>query len=156
MLRRALTYQLILAVAVGPLLCCCTVEKAFAGATATPSHSATSPLATQRVSHACCSHKHVPAKPESEKPASSNPGHPTDKCPCKDGSEKPQTLQADPTQTTLSTFLRAIALEVPVPFISLIAVETLSEAGSLDCRGWPGHALLSTDELLYAHHNLRC
>ncbi len=153
MLRRALTYQLILAVAVGPLLCCCSAWKALAS----------SPTATSRghvpfkpASPSCCSHKQAPAKPDPvQKQAPTKPGHPTDKCPCKDGTGKIPIAQPESTQTAVSTFLLALALHAVA---SLDAPATEAVGPSRDgafCSHGPG-ARLTTSDLLYAHHNLRC
>src|SRR4051812_25780825 len=106
MVRRALTYQLILAVAVGPLLCCCSAGKASAASPATAERVAPVPPPAARTAHACCSHKETPAKADERKPAPSKPGQPTGKCPCKDGGN-PQVTQAELAQTDLATFLRA-------------------------------------------------
>ncbi len=155
MLRRALTYQLILAVAVGPLLCCCSAGKLLAASPPVSSHSHGP---TERVSHSCCSHKHQHAKSDpSEKPAPSKPGHPADKCPCKDGSGEPQATQAESAQTGVSTFLRTLTLDLIAPFISSTIGETVASCGDgRDGGRCPPHHSLTTAELLYAHHNLRC
>lgn len=159
MLRRALSYQLILAVAVGPLLCCCSAGKTLAGSTSMPSGSVAPParVPTERVSHSCCSQKHPPAEADSDqKSAPAKPGQPTGKCPCKDGTDKPQMTPAESTQSDLATLFRALAFDAVVPFASLVANEIVSEVACLDA-GWRlGHTPSPTDELLYAHHNLRC
>lgn len=157
MLRRALTYQLILAVAVGPLLCCCTVGKSLASPPSTPYHSSPRTPA-ERVSHSCCSHKHGPAKSDSDpKPAPTKPGHPTDKCPCKDGGSEPQTTQVEPTQSDVATFLRSLTLDTVAPFdVPTSFVDVVSGLGGLDRRIDIGAPTLTTAELLYAHHMLRC
>lgn len=164
MLRRALIYQLILAVAVGPLLCCCSAGKLLANSpplSGTPA-SSHSHGPTERVSHSCCSHKHQPANPgqnpaPSKKSDPSKPGHPADKCPCKDGGGEPQATQADSALTGVSTFLRTLTLDPVAPFISPTIGETVASCvGGRDGRRCPPHHSLTTAELLYAHHNLRC
>jgi hypothetical protein len=158
MWRRVLTYQLILAVAVGPLLCCCSVGKSLAGSppTGTPA-SAPARVPAERVSHSCCSHKHAPTKSDSgQKSAPAKPGQPAEKCPCKDGAGKTQLTQSESTQADISTFLRALAFDTLVSFVPLVLAEA---APQTDCSGAGGcldHAISPTDELLYAHHNLRC
>lgn len=155
MWRRTLTYQLILAVAVGPMLCCCTVGKSLAGSPSTTPVSAPAPA--ERVSRSCCSHKHAPVQSDSgQKSAPAKPGQPAEKCPCKDGADKPQMTQAESTQADISTFLRALAFDTLVSFVPLVLAEAAPQA---DCSGAGGcldHAISPTDELLYAHHNLRC
>ena len=160
MLRLALTYQLILAVAVGPLLCCCSAGKLLANSppvSGTPA-SSHSRAPAERVSHSCCSHKHQPAKSEpSQKPVPVKPGHPADKCPCKDGSGEPQATQADSAQTGVSTFLRTLTLDPVAPFISSATAETVASCvDGRDGRRCPPRHSLTTAELLYAHHNIRC
>ena len=161
MLRRVLTYQLILAVAVGPLLCCCTVGKVSAGSPSTSNAPVPSPsgVPAQRVSHSCCSHKHQSSKSDpTQKPAPSKPGTPADKCPCKDGSsDQPQTTQAEPTQTNTATFLRFLALDAVAAFGSRGAGElAAADVGGPTDAQCLDHFFSTADELLYAHHNLRC
>lgn len=159
MFRRALIYQLIFAVAVGPLLCCCSAGKLLAGShpvSGTPA-STHSHAPAQRVSHSCCSHKHQPAKADpSQKPVPSKPGHPADKCPCKDGGGEPQTTEAESVPTVVLNFLRALTLDPVAPFMSSAIGETISSCvDGQDGWRYPPHPL-ATAELLYAHHNLRC
>lgn len=160
MFRRALTYQLILAVAVGPLLCCCSAGKVLAGSPpARTAQQTPTPKAdhapVERVSHSCCSHKRAPAKSDSgHTPAPAKPGQSDGKCPCKDGGGK-QTVQAEPAQTPATTFLRTLALDAPVLFAFSAVPVTLAVAG-LDDASRTGRFTSPTGEILYAHHNLRC
>ena len=159
MLRRVLTYQLILAVAVGPLLCCCSAGKVLAGSPQISKSPAPggARVPVERVSHACCSHKHQPANSDpGQKSAPSKPAAPADKCPCKDGSDKTQTAQLESAQGGLSSFLRVIALDLDTvgPFGIPTAVAS-GPCGSA-CRSRAAGPHLTTAELLYAHHKLRC
>lgn len=161
MLRRALTYQLILAVAVGPLLCCCSVGKVLAGSPSTSNAPVSSHTRApaERVSHSCCSHKHQPSQSDpTQKSAPSKPGTPADKCPCKDGSsDQPQTTQAEPTQTSTATFLRFLALDAVAAFVSPGAGElAAADVGGPTDAQCLDHFFSTAAELLYAHHNLRC
>ena len=159
---RFLAYPLILAVAVGPLLCCCTSGRVFAsaappGAVGSVSQSSPAPV---RSHTSCCAHRHHPAEPKSggqqqsdHKPVPSKPG---EKCPCKDGSEKPELISPEVTSLDLSSFLRTIALD-------LLASFTLTDAGCLTAEvshqsvAWLiGGTPSPTDELLFSHHKLRC
>ncbi|MBA4190961.1 MAG: hypothetical protein C0467_23490 [Planctomycetaceae bacterium] len=155
MLRLALTYQLILAVAVGPWLCCCSAGRMLA-ATPPPHNTPASSVdgaPSERVSHSCCSHKH---QSPAEKSAPSKPGQPKDKCPCKDGSDKAATTQAESAQPDVSTFLRILTFD-DHPSFAHSGVKALAYCTrDLDCRWGGGHPLLTTAELLYTHHNLRC
>lgn len=160
MFRRALTYQLILAVAVGPLLCCCSAGKSLAGTHQTRSaHQTPTPKTdhapVERVSHSCCSHKHAPAKSDADHTSPpAKPGQPDGKCPCKEGGDK-QAVQVEPAQTAVTTFLRTLAFDAPVLFVFPVVPVTLAVAGLDDSRP-TGRLTSPTGEILYAHHNLRC
>src|SRR5205823_645740 len=110
MFRALLTYPLIFAVAVGPLLCCCTAGRVLAAAVPTPVKSPRpeTPAPTPRASaHACCAHKHQPT-PAEPKPTSPAPGSP---CPCKDGATKIQAVQPTDTAAELTEHLRVVSLD---------------------------------------------
>lgn len=155
MLRLALTYQLILAVAVGPLLCCCSAGKALAAARST---SKSPHVPAESGPRSCCSAKQQPAKSDpGHKSVPAKPGQPADKCPCKDGSVKAPTTQADTTQSDLSTFLRTLALDATGPSVHPASGVTLAWfVGGCDGMRCLDHPVLTTAVLLYAHHNLRC
>ncbi|AMV27036.1 hypothetical protein VT84_21720 [Gemmata sp. SH-PL17] len=154
MLRRALTHCLIFAVVVGPLLCCCSAGNVSA-------RSSTSTALPDRLSiestSSCCSHKRAPAKADhTEHSAPQKPATPTEKCPCKSATDQSHTVQTESVQSDLSTFLRLLALDVSVLFdgpsasdIALVLPSTSSERATDSSR-------LTTADLLYAHHNLRC
>lgn len=164
MIRRVVTYLLILTVAAGPMLCCCSAGYVHSapvlgkvlsagGAAEQPSEAA----------HSCCSHRHRTAarddaqKPQQTKPA---PQQPAKKCPCKDKDSADKT-KAAPTESAAADVAALLHLAqfadagpVPVPaFVSPCAQELKCSA---DPRRGPGAAGLSTDQLLFAHHNLRC
>ena len=164
MLRRVLTYQLILAVAVGPLLCCCTTGRLLGSVAAPPAAAPTSlahsPASTSRVTTRCCGHTHKSTKLDADreagdpKPAPTKPG---EKCPCKDDSGKSATNRAEVISFDVTSFLRTAVLHL----LTLLAVvdgtdyPTQDRQWSDTSRGWNA-ALPSTADLLYAHHNLRC
>ncbi|MBP3960551.1 hypothetical protein J8F10_35450 [Gemmata sp. G18] len=154
MLRRALMYCLIFAVAVGPLLCCCSAGKAsaFSQSTAWPDRvSVESPSS-------CCAHKQIPTTPDhTKKSAPQKPTTPSEKCPCKDGSSQSQTVQTESASGDVTTFLRLLALDADPLFDALTAGEVaalLPETSRERCG--TDHSRLTTADLLYAHHNLRC
>lgn len=145
MLRLLLTYQLIVAVAAGPLLCCCTAGRLLARATAPVPVSASN-------THSCCSHKHhsPTPNPSGRTPA---PAKAPGKCPCKDGTETPQAVPAEFTAVDVSTFLQTVPLDALSPLVIASGSSCPSQCDS--AWGW-NSALPSTDDLLFAHHNLRC
>lgn len=156
MLRLVLTYQLILAVAVGPLLCCCSAGKLLAGTPRSANNSSSRDQSRIRVSeeappHSCCSHKHKTA------PAPSKSDAPVDKCPCKDGSDPSHVTQAEPAETGTAAFLRFLALDAGAAFVSPgvgeLAVSGVGGPADAQCHD---HFFSTAAQLLYAHHNLRC
>lgn len=163
MVRRALTYQLILAVAVGPLLCCCTSGRLLASLAPRPTAPATvshTSIPARHVTSPCCAHKHRSAKPDADhghggpKPAPSKPG---EKCPCKDGASKAKTAPSETLTSGISTTLRALTLDLLTPFLTVDSTVCLVLPGvHLGGPAGGSAALLSTADLLYAHHNLRC
>lgn len=154
MLRRALMYCLVFAVAVGPLLCCCSAGKAsaFSQPVASPDRvSVESPSS-------CCAHKQVPSHSDhTKKSVPQKPSAPAEKCPCKDGSSQSQTVQTESSSGDVTTFLRLLALDADPLFDALTAsdIATLLPNISGERRG-TDHSRLTTADLLYAHHNLRC
>ncbi|VTR95383.1 unnamed protein product [Gemmata massiliana] len=156
MLRRALTHCLIFAVVVGPLLCCCSAGKVSARSSTSTSTALPDRLSIESTS-SCCAHKRAPAKAEhTEQSAPQKPAAPTEKCPCKSATDQSQTVQSEPTQSDLSTFLRLLALDVSALLdgpstgdIALVLSGTSGERATDSSR-------LTTADLLYAHHNLRC
>lgn len=157
MFRRVLTYQLMLAVAVGPMLCCCSAGQLLASITpslagAKPALQAPIPP-TAPAARSCCAHKHKPAKPNGDH-GDPKPG---DKCPCKDGSDKPETVPTEMVSADVSALLRVLTLDFVAPFTTVFASCGLTPLGQ-DAVGspHPNATLLSTADLLFAHHNLRC
>lgn len=156
MFRQLLTYQLIVAVAVGPLLCCCTTDRLLASATA---HLGSAGLPTQAPvsaanTHSCCSHKHHSPTPDSSDHAP-DPSKAPVKCPCKDGTETPRAVPVEATSADVSTILLSLDPSSLSAFVSTIPCPSQCGHKLLSYRVW-NSALPSTDDLLYAHHNLRC
>lgn len=154
MFRRVLTYPLILALAAGPLLCCCTTGRLLASTTPHPAGLA---APTARIASPCCAHKHQPATPnpdqrhDDQKPAPSKPG---EKCPCKDSSDEPRAVQPAATTTDVVTLWRAVDLVVPFVIVDCTVCPTqFSQQAVWRASNAPS---LSTADLLFAHHNLRC
>jgi hypothetical protein len=150
MLRGVLTYQLILAVAVGPMLCCCSAGKSLAAVASAQRRVPAEPASS------CCAHKSAPAKhTPAEKPNPAKHGEPTEKCPCKDGSGKPPAVQADPTPAALAA-LKLLALDDIAVTFALPNVTCAPAGFGPHTSGGAGAAHLTTSALLYAHHKLRC
>ncbi|MBX9626484.1 MAG: hypothetical protein K2X82_21975 [Gemmataceae bacterium] len=103
------------------------------------------------VSSPCCGHKAHPATPE-QAPARPAPG---DKCPCKHHSGDTPTTRAESAPADLSDFLRAAApdLVAPLSLVADLLPNALRPAATARGASAPH---LSTADLLFAHHNLRC
>lgn len=165
MIRRALTYQLILAVAVGPLLCCCTTGQLLASiapAPACPAPTSHSPTPTHRVSTPCCAHQHNSAKPnasrdtEDSKPAPA-PSKPGGKCPCKDDAGETATDHTVVASFDISSFLRTVELDYSTAHAVVGGILCTAHVCQVsDPSRGRNAALPSTSDLLFAHHNLRC
>ena len=164
---RVLTYQLIFTLAAGPLLCCCTTGRVFAAVSANKTKSqpdAELPAATALFTSPCCAHKHKVAKPSPDHSNASTktaPAEPEPKsgeqCPCKDTSSNPRTIQTHTLSPDGATVLRLLAYDLVAQFAPFGVVSQLLQA-DLDANTpacWNASSL-STAELLYAHHNLRC
>lgn len=144
MLRLVVIHQLVLSLIVGPMLCCCTTARlgrdakpdAYAASTANHSHTQT-----------CCGHGQTPKE--------DGPSKPTDpaKCPCKDSPAKVSVVPEATTQaadTLAVVWLGTAALDLPV---SLELRPGLTRPAARFTHRSSG---LSADDLLFAHHNLRC
>jgi len=155
MFRTLLIYPLLLAVAFGPLLCCCTVGRALAAALQTPAKTSrpeTPVPGSPALVHPCCAHKHQPAhKPADPKPTPPDPGP----CPCKDGANKVQATQPADTVAELTEYLRILCVDLvtPVSGAGLLAPVALRD-GRTACG--PPLSFLSPSDLLFAQHKLRC
>lgn len=155
MLRRSVTYLLILAVAAGPMLCCCTVERLHAASPAPVSLKTSEPQL--KVARSCCSHRPCEndQKSSHSKPA---PQKPSEKCPCKD---KDSAAKVAPTESVSADVASLLRLALSLDAGNALVVECLSSLSAglkfpVDPLRGPNASLVSTDELLFAHHNLRC
>ena len=150
MLKAILTYQLLVSFAAGPLLCCCTTTQLTAALSPPPTRTESAPA-----SHRGCCHGHQPTKKGT--PAQDAPEKPGDKapCPCK---ESPS--QVDPALPERDTSGAALTLRTLA--FDCVAVTDFSGAFNLSPVFPSGHdpsaptQHLSTGDILFAHHNLRC
>jgi hypothetical protein len=164
MLRRSVTYLLILSVAVGPTLCCCTAGRLHA---ALPSRLETtsSPVPVSRVkaTYSCCSHKQQSTDQEVGQTSSQSkpaPQKPAEKCPCKD-KDSADRLKFAPTEVASVDVKSLLRLTLSFDAGSLLSPEcfSLQAPGTkslIDRSRGSNASLVSTYELLFAHHNLRC
>lgn len=144
MFRVVLIHQLVLAVLVGPMLCCCTTAR-LGHEPSRPSQSGDGSIPK----HCCGGSK----SSESGQPAPGGKPVEPEKCPCKIA---PQTAVAMPEQAasaadTLTQLTAGLAtLDHPItlhgPALSGRPTSFVAARSST----------LSTDDILYAHHNLRC
>jgi hypothetical protein len=113
-----------------------------------------------RAKSTCCSHKKHDQLPEptldghaGHKPL---PSQPCEKCPCKDGSEQAKLALSEATSADLSSFLRAVALDLLASFVAVGAAHPVAEVSHQSDLWLTGGSPPPTDELLFSHHKLRC
>ncbi len=145
MFRLVLIHQLVLAVLVGPMLCCCTAARLGHDASAGQRSDAQSGRKT------CCGGRDSSAS-GSHSPGEQRPSEPA-KCPCKDGPAKVAAVPEAPASTAdAMTLLTAgiVTLELPMGLDATLRVARSAP------RFVNRSSSLSTADLLFAHHNLRC
>jgi hypothetical protein len=148
MFRLVLIHHLVVSLLVGPWLCCCTtaqvgLQNAFGGPLKTGS-------TTQRKS--CCGE---PLKSDQKGGHKSSDGshHGPHKCPCKDG--KTQVATAPEVSVDTTSLLNLLSVWVTLPLTHGILDNASLVLRSSHLQDF-GRLALTTDDLLYAHHNLRC
>jgi hypothetical protein len=144
MFRLVLIHQLVLGLLVGPMLCCCTAARLGHESSRT-----SQPGDKSKPKHCC-------GESQSNDSGRSAPdGKPTEpeKCPCKNA---PQTVVAVPEQAVSAadvlTQLSAGLATLDHPVTLHVPALTGRQTTSFDARS----STLSTDDILYAHHKLRC
>ena len=151
--RALLAYPLILALAAGPLLCCCTAGRVLGAHAPAPENSPQSVPATKPVAsgHSCCSHKQEKQKPATPKPAPAKPGQ----CPCKDGASKVQAAPTAPNPGDQLQHSRSILSHdfdsTAGPDARVSLVTGVNRTRCLSASLFP-----SESDLLCSHHKLRC
>jgi hypothetical protein len=159
MLRQALSYQLVVAVAFGPLFCCCTTGRLLASSTSrAPTNADIGKIASPTLLASCCAHKR-PVKSRNTEPEQpdkkSDPAKPTEKCPCKENSTNPITAQAG-SNANDSQLLGTLALESSGTFELAPVLSAMNGCGHDRTTRGVNASLPSKDDILFAHHNLRC
>lgn len=146
MFRLVLIHHLVLSLLVGPMLCCCTTAR-VAGETGAQSGIGSTGAKPGQ--------KHCCGEQKSKEPSRSAPGEkPSDpgQCPCKDAPAKAVTIPEAPLASahTFALLTAGFAtFDLPVT-LDLLSAER--SAPRFDhCS-----SSLSTADLLFAHHNLRC
>jgi hypothetical protein len=161
MMRIGLSVYLILVTLAGPALCCCSLRGLTKFATqpadrAGRQTSAEPPPATPPEDGGCCCCHHQKPAPTPKPPKSDDPPlrQPTDPCPCRHHASQPAlpSSQADSAAPWLFS---------PV-FLALLSFAPVALAGSV-ADGLTGAAVssagrpfLTAQDMLRAHHLLRC
>jgi hypothetical protein len=148
---RSLVYPLILALAFGPLVCCCTAGKAIAAwMPEEPKGPESARFNRTLQTHSCCSHK-KDQKPDAPKPA---PAKPADKCPCKDSPKKVQAIVLAVSAADPGEWVRGTSVDLTgCPFLPAFSrVASVDPGATTDCS----RSFTSTSELLFSQHRLRC
>lgn len=144
MFRFVLIHQLVLALLVGPMLCCCTAARLEHE----PSRTS-QPDDKSKPKHCC-------GESQSSDTGRSAPGDKPaepEKCPCKiapqaDVAMPEQAVSAADVLTQIVAGLATLDHPVTLHMPALMGRPTTT----FDTRS----STLSTDDILYAHHNLRC
>lgn len=151
MVRIGLSLYLMFSALAGPWLCCCATERLTA-LFAPP---------TKKTSHVgCCGH-HAATGSQKQRTPEQRPGN-NDKpgrqsCPCQEDGSR-QALLASPDSEVAREFQSRHSLQGPIGFLSLVptALSLLSEGDrQTDGEGILLH-FLSAQDILRAHHKLRC
>lgn len=144
MLRLVLIHQLVLSLLAGPMLCCCTAARL---GHEPKSHSSQTEKSERK---SCCRESQ---SPDSRQPVHDSKPAERKKCSCKVASQTdavmPETTAAivDP-QTTIVPG----GLHPDFPYLLCAVPASVHLSALLDRSS----SVLSADDLLYSHHNLRC
>ena len=148
MFRLVVIHQLVLSLLVGPMLCCCTTARLATD----PAGSQTTYGGEKSQRKHCCGERQKSANGGQQTPADEKPGDPA-KCPCKDAAP---TVAAVPEvaagSADLLTLLSAAVATFDLPAALAGPVSAPRPAARFDRRS----SSVSTADLLFAHHNLRC
>jgi hypothetical protein len=147
MFRVVLIHQLVLSLLVGPMLCCCSAAHlGRANGTSTRQAQSGEPARS-----GCCESKRHPPEQKPTVPGKSKPGEPS-KCPCKDAPAKEIAAPVAPSGTAdLPIVVASGYLNFELP-PTIDGMKGDLRAPRFDHRS----SSLSTSDILYAHHNLRC
>lgn len=149
MFRLVLIHQLVLSLLVGPMLCCCSGARL--GHDSVPTPRTSTPAEKAPPKH-CCGGGEKSPNGGRKAPAEKQPGDPAN-CPCKDGPAKTATVPEAPAPTSDSlTLLSAGVALFDAPLTLGGPAHATRPALSFDLRS----SSVSTADLLFAHHNLRC
>lgn len=146
MFRLVLIHQLVLSLLVGPMLCCC-------GAARLGRDAGTANAGEKAPRKTCCGAEQKspdggPKVPGGDK----KPGGPAN-CPCKESPAKVAAVPEAPSGAAdVSTLLSAGTSHFDVPFTLDGPLNARRPSPPFDCRS----SSVSTADLLFAHHNLRC
>lgn len=149
MFRLVLIHQLVLALLVGPMLCCCSAARLghHSGSTSRTS----TPVEKAPRKH-CCGGEQKSPDGDRKAPGDQKPGGPAN-CPCKDAPAKVASVPEAPSASSDSlTFLSAGVSLFDLPLTLDGPAHGARPAPHFDLRS----SSVSTADLLFAHHNLRC
>ena len=146
MLRLVMIYQLVLSLIVGPMLCCCASARLAHGL---PAHDRLTAVGERGQLRSCCQ----PRKSlDGQAPSDTRPSEPT-KCPFRGAPAHYCTApEIAAGSSATSSLLDDANVKVGLP---LPVMRTLN-AGCTAPHFTSRSSSLSTLDLLYAHHNLRC
>lgn len=149
MFRLVLIHHLVLALLAGPMLCCCSAARL--GHDSGPTSRTSTPVEKAPRKH-CCGGE--PKSPDGGRkpPGDKTPGGPAN-CPCKDAPAKVAVVPEAPSGAAdvLTLLSSGVALfEAPLTLDG--PARGVRPALHFELRS----SSVSTADLLFAHHNLRC
>ncbi len=148
MFRLVLIHQLVLSLLVGPMLCCCTTARLGHDASPPPRSTASGDQSPRK--H-CCGGDQKSPDGGRKAPGGEKPGDPAN-CPCKDAPAKVVVVPEAPAGTADSLTLLTAGVAFDVAATLDGPANARPSASRFDHRS----SSLSTADLLFAHHNLRC
>lgn len=148
MFRLVVIHQLVLSLLVGPMLCCCTTSRLAND----PSGSQTAGAGEKPQRKHCCGERQKSTDGGRQTPGGEKSGDPA-KCPCKDAAA---TVVAVPESAAGSADLLSLLSAAITTFDYSLTLAGPSNAPHPPARFDFRSSSVSTADLLFAHHNLRC
>jgi hypothetical protein len=148
MFRLVVIHQLVLSLLVGPMLCCCTTARLVGD----PAIARTAGVGQKPQRKHCCGERQKSPDDGRQAPGGEKHNDPS-KCPCKDAAPTVAAVpEAAGGSADLLTLLSAAVASFDLPTTTTGPTGVPRPAARFDLRS----SSVSTTDLLFAHHNLRC
>ncbi len=147
MFRLVVIHQLVLSLVVGPMLCCCTTARLVND----PHVSRTAGTDEKPQRKHCCGERQKSPDGSRQAPGGEKSGDPA-KCPCKDAAPTVATVPEVVAGSADSLTLLSVFATFDLSLTLVGPAGVPRPAARFDFRS----SSVSTADLLFAHHNLRC